>query len=73
MLIARALANALLMTLAVAPRVAAQEPDWTAASRETLAHLQSMIRMNTVNPPGNELQLDFGTRMIYGAIVRVAR
>jgi acetylornithine deacetylase/succinyl-diaminopimelate desuccinylase-like protein len=46
----------LLMTLATTP-LAAQEPDWTAARQETLAHLQAMIRMNTVNPPGNELQV----------------
>jgi acetylornithine deacetylase/succinyl-diaminopimelate desuccinylase-like protein len=45
------------MTLAISPSVAAQEPDWNAASRETLANLQAMIRMNTVNPPGNELQV----------------
>ena len=43
-----------LMTLA-ATTATAQEPDWAAASRETLANLQTMIRMNTVNPPGNEL------------------
>jgi acetylornithine deacetylase/succinyl-diaminopimelate desuccinylase-like protein len=43
------------MTLALTPALAAQEPDWSAASRETLAHLQAMIRLNTVNPPGNEL------------------
>ena len=48
------LATALLMIVAATP-VLAQEPDWTAASRETLAHLQAMIRLNTVNPPGNEL------------------
>jgi len=34
---------------------AAQSPDWDAARVETLAHLQRMIRINTVNPPGNEL------------------
>ena len=44
----------LLMTLVTAP-LAAQEPDWSAASKETLEHLQAMIRMNTANPPGNEL------------------
>jgi acetylornithine deacetylase/succinyl-diaminopimelate desuccinylase-like protein len=43
------------MTLASVTSLAAQEPDWSAASRETLAHLQTMIRLNTVNPPGNEL------------------
>ena len=46
------------MTLASAPsQTHAQEPDWSAARQETLAHLQAMIRMNTVNPPGNELQV----------------
>jgi acetylornithine deacetylase/succinyl-diaminopimelate desuccinylase-like protein len=35
----------------------AQEPDWSAAAKETLGHLQAMIRLNTVNPPGNELQV----------------
>jgi acetylornithine deacetylase/succinyl-diaminopimelate desuccinylase-like protein len=44
------------MTLATDP-LAAQEPDWNAARQETLGHLQAMIRMNTVNPPGNELQV----------------
>jgi acetylornithine deacetylase/succinyl-diaminopimelate desuccinylase-like protein len=45
----------LLMTLVVATNLSAQEPDWPSASRETLGHLQAMIRLNTVNPPGNEL------------------
>lgn len=45
-----------LMTLA-ATSTMAQEPDWATSSRETLAHLQTMIRMNTVNPPGNEMQV----------------
>src|SRR4051794_27786012 len=47
---------ALLMTLATAP-LAAQAPDWASASKETIAHLQTMIRLNTVNPPGNEMQV----------------
>ena len=29
--------------------------DWATVSRETIAHLQQLIRINTVNPPGNEL------------------
>ena len=29
--------------------------DWSAVSRDTIAHLQRMIRIDTVNPPGNEL------------------
>ena len=50
------LVPAVLMTLASAPSpTTAQEPDWGAVHRETIAHLQTMIRMNTVNPPGNEL------------------
>jgi acetylornithine deacetylase/succinyl-diaminopimelate desuccinylase-like protein len=53
----RTITTALLITLAAAPTLSAQEPDWSAASRETLAHLQAMIRINTVNPPGNELQV----------------
>ena len=49
---------ALLMTLALSP-ASAQSPaiDWDRARDETVAHLQRMIRMNTVNPPGNELQV----------------
>jgi acetylornithine deacetylase/succinyl-diaminopimelate desuccinylase-like protein len=51
-------ALASLMTLASVPSpTIAQEPDWNAARQETVAHLQAMIRMNTVNPPGNELQV----------------
>jgi acetylornithine deacetylase/succinyl-diaminopimelate desuccinylase-like protein len=51
-------AAAALMTLASAPSIAAaQEPNWNAARTETLEHLRAMIRMNTVNPPGNELQV----------------
>ncbi len=46
-----------MLTLATALPARAQEPDWSSASRETLAHLQAMIRLNTVNPPGNELQV----------------
>ena len=29
--------------------------DWAAVARETVVHLQRMIRIDTVNPPGNEL------------------
>jgi acetylornithine deacetylase/succinyl-diaminopimelate desuccinylase-like protein len=47
---------AFLMTVAIGARTSsAQEPDWSAASTETMRHLQAMIRLNTVNPPGNEL------------------
>jgi len=45
-----------LMTAALVPNASrAQEPDWTAAQQETITHLQAMIRMNTSNPPGNEI------------------
>ena len=30
-------------------------PDWERVRSETLSHLQRLLRMNTVNPPGNEL------------------
>lgn len=53
----RILASALLMTLPATATLHAQEPDWPSAGPETLLHLQAMIRMNTVNPPGNELQV----------------
>ena len=46
----------ILMTAALVPNVSpAQEPDWAAAQQETITHLQAMIRMNTSNPPGNEM------------------
>jgi acetylornithine deacetylase/succinyl-diaminopimelate desuccinylase-like protein len=56
MTLARKCIVALAMTLASVPMLA-QEPDWSSASKETLDHLQAMIRMNTSNPPGNELQV----------------
>ena len=44
------------MTMPLSPSIGgAQSPDWNATSRETLAHLQHLIRTNTVNPPGNEM------------------
>ena len=43
----------LLMTSLASAR--AQEPDWTKVQAEVTGHLQAMIRMNTVNPPGNEM------------------
>lgn len=33
----------------------ATAPDWPSVEAETIAHLQALIRINTVNPPGNEL------------------
>jgi acetylornithine deacetylase/succinyl-diaminopimelate desuccinylase-like protein len=53
MRLSRTAASALLMTLSAT--LGAQEPDWPAAAQETIGHLQAMIRLNTVNPPGSEL------------------
>jgi len=39
------------------PLASASQPDWDAVREETLAHLKRMIRINTVNPPGNEMAL----------------
>ena len=44
-----------IMTAALPNVSTAQEPDWAAAQQETIAHLQAMIRVNTSNPPGNEM------------------
>ncbi|HUO51386.1 MAG TPA: M20/M25/M40 family metallo-hydrolase [Gemmatimonadaceae bacterium] len=44
-----------LLALLIATTVTAQTPDWNAARDETVQHLQRMIRINTSNPPGNEL------------------
>ena len=44
-----------IMTAALPNVSPAQEPDWAAAQQETIAHLQAMIRVNTSNPPGNEM------------------
>src|SRR5574341_2426442 len=30
-------------------------PDWVIANREVIHHLQDLIRLETVNPPGNEM------------------
>jgi acetylornithine deacetylase/succinyl-diaminopimelate desuccinylase-like protein len=52
------LAALLVTTLAITPPIAPPtDPDWSAVRQETLDHLQRMIRINTVNPPGNELAL----------------
>ena len=31
--------------------------DWAQIGREAVGHLQALLRFNTVNPPGNELQV----------------
>ena len=33
------------------------DPDWAGATADAVRHLQQLIRINTVNPPGNELPL----------------
>jgi acetylornithine deacetylase/succinyl-diaminopimelate desuccinylase-like protein len=43
------------MTSTLDGSLTAPSIDWSAALQETIGHLQQMIRMNTVNPPGNEL------------------
>lgn len=37
--------------------MSAASPDWDLARDETIAHLQALIRLPTVNPPGNEIIL----------------
>ncbi|HEX2716888.1 MAG TPA: M20/M25/M40 family metallo-hydrolase [Gemmatimonadaceae bacterium] len=55
-LLALALMTATLVpTVNTAQTPAGPEPDWAAAQEETVRHLQALIRMNTVNPPGNEI------------------
>ena len=46
---------AFLAFLGARPAMSQQEPDWPRVAEETLGHLQRMIRMNTSNPPGNEI------------------
>jgi acetylornithine deacetylase/succinyl-diaminopimelate desuccinylase-like protein len=59
---ARALLVLALLTVALVPHpVSAQPsaapttPDWAQVRAQTIEHLQRMIRINTVNPPGNEI------------------
>ena len=40
--------------LALSARAAEPVVDWDKAKAETLLHFQSIVRMNTTNPPGNE-------------------
>lgn len=44
----------LALALAV-PAVAGSALDWDQVAQETLQHLQALIRIDTTNPPGNEL------------------
>ena len=47
---------AALLCLSASPLVA-QEPDWTALDAETLEHFQAMVRIDTADPPGREIEL----------------
>lgn len=46
---------------------AATHPDWDAARAETVANLQALIRIDTVNPPGDEIRLARRLEAILGA------
>ena len=53
----RAAILSLLTLAALAAALRAQspaQPDWTAVQAETLAHFQSLVRLDTADPPGNE-------------------
>jgi acetylornithine deacetylase/succinyl-diaminopimelate desuccinylase-like protein len=45
----------LVLLSSITVRAAAQAPDWKALTDETLHNLTDYIRVNTTNPPGNEL------------------
>jgi acetylornithine deacetylase/succinyl-diaminopimelate desuccinylase-like protein len=45
-----------LLLLAAGPAAAQSTPDFTALSREATEWLAGLIRINTTNPPGNELE-----------------
>lgn len=42
-------------------------PDWNAAREETVQHLQRLIRMDTSNPPGNEMPVARYLESVLGA------
>jgi acetylornithine deacetylase/succinyl-diaminopimelate desuccinylase-like protein len=46
--------GAIIFLLAVPVRAADPQVDWEAAKAETLRHFQSVVRINSSNPPGNE-------------------
>ncbi|MDQ6829001.1 MAG: M20/M25/M40 family metallo-hydrolase, partial [Gemmatimonadota bacterium] len=41
--------------LALAASLRAQEPDWNVVQQQSVQHLQQLIKLNTSNPPGNEM------------------
>ena len=56
------------LTLCCLALAAQTTPDWPAVQREALQHFQSLIRLETVNPPGNETRaVDYLRRVLEGA------
>lgn len=51
------LAFAVAAGLILPPYLTAQQLDWTEIDDETLRHFQNMIRMDTTDPPGREIEL----------------
>lgn len=47
---------AILLCSAFGTASAAAEPDWDAFDAETLRHFQALVRMNTADPPGREIE-----------------
>ncbi|HKG93106.1 MAG TPA: M20/M25/M40 family metallo-hydrolase [Gemmatimonadaceae bacterium] len=45
------------MTSPTSAPAAPPHPDWDLVRDETLRHAQAIIRLNTVNPPGNEIEV----------------
>src|SRR6476660_4522535 len=50
----RCVSLSVLLLLAASARAAEPVMDWERAKTETLLHYQSIVRINTSNPPGNE-------------------
>lgn len=44
------------ISLMIAPAAVAAEPVWTSAEQEAVALLSRYIRIDTTNPPGNEIK-----------------
>jgi acetylornithine deacetylase/succinyl-diaminopimelate desuccinylase-like protein len=49
-------ASLVLLLVAITAAARAQAPDWNALNDETLHNLSDYIKVNTTNPPGNELE-----------------
>src|SRR5947209_12176561 len=58
-LLARALAqpfdSSLILSQSKDERLAQDRPDWKALEAETMQHYQAVLRLDTRNPPGNEV------------------